>query len=669
MSFITEMLFVFKELIKNGILLFGLGFLYALNNYGIQVVTRLRKVLLGVMIGAIAIFIMMFPLQFQAGIFFDARGVLYSISGLFFGGTTTLIAAIIGISYRSFVGGAGVYSGITTIVVTSLAGILWRVRTTFLPKWKPIYEHYTLGMIASLLTLASFLLLPDDSRTILKVVPTYILVFPFVSVILGKIFNIQKDRALANAKIQEQQVLLQASIDALDITEIYSLDAQYRYLSFNQYHAKVMKRQCAAKIARGQNFLDYICNSRSQSRARAYINRALVGEKHTAVYMVKEQEERYLEDVFSPIFDREQRVIGVTIMSKDVTERKRYEDAILNLSYYDSLTKIPNRRYYDEKFEYYNQEKYYPLSIISTDINGLKIMNDAFGHHVGDQLLCSVAQHLKSQFEGKGEVARIGGDEFSVLLPNVGYEEAENMMRAFNDFLTNKQISGIHISCSFGLATCLEKEVTKTSLDQLSDDDMYISKFANASENRQRVIKEVLEVLHARSLYEKEHVTIMKKVTAKMADALKLGQDEQEKLAILCELHDIGKISIDENILTKKEELTDVEWNGIKKHPERGYRILTASLEYIHLAKDVFCHHEHFDGTGYPRQLAKDAIPLGARIIAIAETYSALTSPASYRESVSSKAAIEIIKQEAGKQFDPALVEVFLSISSSLEAT
>lgn len=660
--FIEEIFYVFKELVKNGILLFGLGFLYALNNYGIRAITRVRKVVVGLTIGFIAILVMMFPYEMQPGIFFDTRSVLFSISGLFFGGTTTLVAAIIGIVYRISLGGPGVYSGVATIYVTSLIGIYWRSRMPLFPKWKPVYEYYALGMTASLLTLGCFLLIPNPFPIILMVLPTYILIFPFVSVVLAQIFNIQKERALNHEKIKKQQLLLQATIDALETTEMFSIDKQYCYLSLNEAHVNAMKIQYDQTVAIGQNYLDAITDSRLQSRIRAYIHRAYAGERHTIVFQKQDQSGSYIEESFSPIFDQDHKVIGVTIMAKDVTETKKYEEAILHLSYYDPLTKIPNRRFYDEKLEQLNQPQFYPLSILSLDINGLKIFNDAFGHHVGDELLCCVAQHLQTYFQEPNIVARIGGDEFSVILPNRSYQEAEEMLEAFKQFISSKKIQGVSISISFGLATREEKEVTKSDLEQLSDEDMYIHKFAHSSRNRQRVVSEVLDVLQTRFPYEKEHIEIMKQVMVEMAKLMRLESGEVERLMTLCHLHDIGKIAMDPRILTKSTPLTDSEWNVIKKHPEKGYRILVASLEHTNIALDVFCHHEWWNGQGYPRRLVGTKIPINARLLAIAEAYSALTCPSSYQTPVSSAEAVEKIKDQAGKQFDPALTALFVSL-------
>lgn len=662
MTGIEEMLFVLKELIRNGILLFGLGFIYTLSNYGINRINQKKKIYLGGMIGFIAILVMMFPFQVQPGLFFDARGVLYSISGLFFGGIPTLVAAIIGIAFRVNLGGAGVYSGVATIIVTSLLGIAWRNKRLFLQKLQPVFDYYLLGLATSILTLTCFLLIPNPWPLIIQLIPAYLLVFPFVSVVLAQIFNIQKERAITREKIKQQQLLLQASMDALDSTELFSLDRQLQYLSFNQKHAEMMKKLYAVQISLGKSYLDCLTNTNETSRYRAFLKHALAGGRQTIVYQEDKLDRAYFEKSFAPITEENGRVIGVTVMIKDISEAKRYEMAITNLSYNDPLTKIGNRRFYDEKFDEFNQPQFYPLSIISMDINGLKIINDAFGHHVGDELLCNVASHLQVFFNHDGTVARIGGDEFAVILPNHTYEEAESKMQAFQQILSTQKIHDIHISGSFGLATRIGQKVAKSSLEQLSDDEMYRQKFANSSQNRQRVIQEVLQMLFRRCKYEESHVKVMEQVVAKLGQALSYSDEAIANLQTLCQLHDIGKVTIDTDILQKTEGLTEAECNIIRKHPERGYRILVASVEYKNLALDVFCHHENYDGSGYPRRLAGEAIPFNARILAIAEAYSAMVCEGSYQPLIPPQEAVIKIEQGAGKQFDPHLTKIFVSI-------
>jgi HD-GYP domain-containing protein (c-di-GMP phosphodiesterase class II) len=143
-----------------------------------------------------------------------------------------------------------------------------------------------------------------------------------------------------------------------------------------------------------------------------------------------------------------------------------------------------------------------------------------------------------------------------------------------------------------------------------------------------------------------------------------MGMTKQdiEQLTLISNLHDIGKIAIDDKILNKPGKLTEEEWRVMKRHPETGYRILASSPDYIEIAEDILSHHEKYDGTGYPRGLKGEKIPIRARIIAIADAYDAMTSDRPYRKKLDHAVAIQELIDNKGSQFDPKLVDIFLAI-------
>jgi len=666
MQYIREALVIFNDLLNNAILLFGLGFIYAATNYEQQKNTPLKKILLGIIIGAITILIMMNPWRLGEGLIFDARSVLLGVTGLFFGGVTTAVAALLALIYRITLGGIGVYSGVLTIITTSSIGLSWHLIRKKLPHFKPFIEYLIFGLLIHVVTLLCFFAIPwpISLDVIRNTALPYLTLFPLLTMSLALIVHNQKDRASIQSKIKKQQVLLQASIDATNAMEVFALDNELCYLSFNEYHFHSMDKYYRVKIEKGKKFLDYIENPKMYKRIHESLQIALTGKFHSCVSLVETSVEKYVEEQYSPIFDDEGIVIGVTVFSQDITDRKKYEQSILYLSYRDPLTNLHNRRYYSEELKHLDDLKYYPLSIITADINGLKIMNDAFGHDAGDQLLCTVSDQLIKVFKNESRVARIGGDEFVILLPNTSKEKALNMIEEAKQVLENTKINEMTISVSFGLSTKLSDEDVEDIL-KLAEDDMYSKKLFEVSSHRNETIKTILNTLHEKNPREEKHSERVSKICLKMGTALKMKSEEIKLLEAISNLHDIGKIAIDDAILNKPGKLDEKEWEQIKKHPEIGYRILATTPEYAEIAQDILSHHERYDGRGYPRGLKGDNIPLRARIISIADSYDAMISERPYRKPLTHQEAIEEIRTNLGTQFDPNLGRLFINLFSN----
>jgi diguanylate cyclase (GGDEF)-like protein len=666
MEFIREALVIFSDLLNNAILLFGLGFIYAATNYEQRKNTQFKKIALGSLIGVITILIMMNPWKLDEGLIFDTRSVLLGVTGLFFGGITTGVAALIALIYRISLGGVGVYSGSLTIILTSSIGLSWHLIRKKLPQVKPYVEYLIFGFVIHIVTLLCFFAIPwpTSLNVIRNTTLPYLTLFPLLTMSLALIVHNQKDRALSQLKIKNQQLLLQASIDATNAMEVFALDNQLCYLSYNEFHYLSMNKYYNTKIEKGKKFLDYIENPKMRKRIQECLQIALTGEFHSSVSFVETSGEKYVEEQYSPIFDEEGKVVGVTVFSQDITDRKKYEQSILYLSYRDPLTNLHNRRYYTDELKRLDEPKYYPLSIITADINGLKIMNDAFGHDAGDQLLCTVSDQLIQVFKNESKVARIGGDEFVILLPNTSKEKALNLIEDAKQAIESAKINEMNISVSFGLSTKLSDEDVEDIL-KLAEDDMYSKKLFEVSSHRNETIRTILNTLHEKNPREEKHSERVSKICLRMGTALKMKSEDIKLLEAISNLHDIGKIAIDDAILNKPGKLDDKEWEQIKKHPEIGYRILATTPEYAEIAQDILSHHERYDGRGYPRGLKGESIPLRARIISIADSYDAMISERPYRKPLTHQEAMEEIKSNLGTQFDPNLGALFITLFSN----
>lgn len=350
----------------------------------------------------------------------------------------------------------------------------------------------------------------------------------------------------------------------------------------------------------------------------------------------------------------------VGVMFEDITDRKMDEGKIIYLSYHDQLTGLYNRRFFEEELRKYDTSDYYPLAIIMGDVNGLKFTNDTFGHQFGDQLLVEVANSLRECCDKKGVVARLGGDEFVMLLPKTDLKDAELMIEHILNYNQSQSVGVVNVSVSFGAATKDgENEDIKETFKR-AEDQMYKMKVSERSSIRSYMITRIMSNLHEKNQSEKLHSDRVSELCVKFGYAIGMSENDISELKTTALLHDIGKIVIDEEILNKIGLLSDEEFDEIKKHSESGARILSSANDMLDISRYVLYHHERWDGKGYPSGICGKAIPLQSRMLAIADSYDAITSDRSYRKARSEAVAFNELINCAGNQFDPELVEIFL---------
>lgn len=380
---------------------------------------------------------------------------------------------------------------------------------------------------------------------------------------------------------------------------------------------------------------------------------------HTAL-IAKDGTERPIADSASPIKDDTGTVNGVVLVFRDVSEERRKQVEIEYLSYHDILTGLYNRRFFEEELKRLDVERNLPISIIVGDGNGLKLINDAFGHLTGDKLLQKLAGVMKQVCRADDIIARWGGDEFVIILPKTSQNTAMKIMQRINKITSEKEIELINLSISLGVATkdSVNDDIVKTLM--LAETDMYSNKLHES----QSVIGQAIKVIHGTFLEknqrESRHAKSVAKFSKKIAKAMDLAEatvSEMEKIGLL---HDIGKIAIAETVLDKTDQLTKSEWVEICRHPEIGYRILSAANDTAEIAGYVLAHHERFDGSGYPSGTKGKDIPLQSRILAVADAFDAMINDRPYRKALPRDLVIEELKRNGGTQFDPQIVKVFL---------
>jgi len=390
---------------------------------------------------------------------------------------------------------------------------------------------------------------------------------------------------------------------------------------------------------------------------------ALMGKQSTyeGIYKLLESEiETNYRVIFDPILTDKGIISGGIGIVEDISEKKRKEEEILYLSFHDQLTGLYNRRFYEEELRRLDKERNLPISIIMGDVNGLKLINDSFGHGVGDELLIKAAEIISKGCRSDDIISRVGGDEFVILLPQTNEFEAEQMISRIKNLSSYEKVGSIDISVSFGFETKNKMEYKIEDVFKKAEDDMYNHKLFESPSIHGKTVNTIIKTLYEKNRREEAHSQRVSKLCESMGEVLGLSDYKIKELKTVGLLHDIGKIAIGEHILSKPGKLTDEEWNEIKRHSEIGYRILSTVNEMSEMADYVLAHHERWDGKGYPKGLKADEIPMESRIIAIADAYDAMTGERSYRRPMEEAEVIKELRSNAGTQFDSELVNLFI---------
>ncbi len=392
------------------------------------------------------------------------------------------------------------------------------------------------------------------------------------------------------------------------------------------------------------------------------IGKTVEMENHT-ILIAKDGTEIPIEDSASLIKDRNGTITGVVIVLRDFTEKKEKQKEIEYLNLHDHLTGLYNRRFFEEELERLDVDRNLPLSIIVIDVNGLILINDAFGHNKGDEVLIKSAQAIKNSLRADGIASRVGGDEFSVILPKCGENLVSKIIERIKENIEEESEEGIPFSLAIGFNTKIESKEIISDVMKKAESRMYTNKIFSEQSKRREVILTMLSTLHEKHPREEEHSKRVSELSYELGKAIGLKDDRLSLLKTAGLLHDIGKIAIDYSIIEKAGALTEEEYLEVKKHPEIGYRILKSSIEYEDIAKTVLYHHEKIDGSGYPKGLEGNKIPLESKIISIADAYDAMVSLRPYKKRNNTKEeAIKELERCSNTQFDLDIVKVFVEI-------
>jgi diguanylate cyclase (GGDEF)-like protein/PAS domain S-box-containing protein len=362
-----------------------------------------------------------------------------------------------------------------------------------------------------------------------------------------------------------------------------------------------------------------------------------------------------------PMYDTDGAFMGIMQNIKDITDRVQTEKEIRYHVLHDKLTGLYNRACLDKKLGDVRPDEF-PYSIIMGDLNGLKIVNDAFGYRTGDRLLIEIAKILRESCRPNDTVIRSGGDEFVILLPGADETVALSIVKRIKKKCKESTFQPFQPSISLGFAVKTSPEQDILSVFQKAETKMYQHKMLEVDSSPGFSIQSLQQMLHERSNETEEHTERLRILVRLIGQELGLSETLLFDLDLLAALHDIGKIAIPDEILNKPGKLTDEEWGIMKRHSEIGYRIARTSPVLVPIAEYILAHHEHWNGQGYPRGLVGGQIPLPARILAVADAYDAMVSIRLYKDTFTPEQAVDELKNCSGTQFDPMVVSAFISL-------
>ncbi|MBP1920577.1 HD domain-containing phosphohydrolase [Youngiibacter multivorans] len=348
-------------------------------------------------------------------------------------------------------------------------------------------------------------------------------------------------------------------------------------------------------------------------------------------------------------------IVGIVVTFMDNSAKKRDEEKIRHLSYHDSLTGLYNRKYLEDEIGRMDVASLLPISVIYGDVNGLKLSNDIFGHTAGDELLKKSAEILKSVIKDKGMIARVGGDEFMMLLPRTTADETLRMMDEIRKAYQSVRIDAIKTGISMGFDICESASQSFERTMANAEFEMYKEKTLSRKTLDSDMVSRIIMKLFDRSDTVMEHSFFVSEMCQRIGRALQLSDSKSKKLRDAGFLHDIGKVVFEDRLLERTGKLDGVDRKAYQQHVLAGYRILNSFEDTAGIAEAVLAHHERWDGTGYPRGLSEEEIPLLSRIIAVAEGFDQLK-----RNGLSDTlASLEMISR-AGTKYDPRITRIFI---------
>lgn len=333
----------------------------------------------------------------------------------------------------------------------------------------------------------------------------------------------------------------------------------------------------------------------------------------------------------------------------------------------DVLTGVYNRLYFEDKIARLDTARFWPVSILICDIDGLRQVNNSLGFNAGNQLLTDTAGLIRKTFRDSDIAARTGGSEFTVILLKTGEDGLNAICQRFHKAVTqhNKTRSRMHLSITLGTAIADSPDQDLREVYLRAENTMFRKKLHSPKSNRNSVVQVLLTALAERDFITEAHAERIRHFAALLGTSVGLSEPELTDLQLLAQFHDIGKLAVPDCILLKPGPLTPEERIKMNRHPEVGYRIAHSSPDLAPIADNILTHHEWWNGEGYPLKISGTDIPLQCRILAVVDAYDAMTSDRPYRKAMHHRDAIQELVRCSGTQFDPQLVRAFIELTDN----
>lgn len=360
---------------------------------------------------------------------------------------------------------------------------------------------------------------------------------------------------------------------------------------------------------------------------------------------------------FTCLKDKKGKSIGhLLIMKNTETERDMLTQLYSKNSFYSEMDKVLARQVY-------------PVTVVVCNTNGIGLVNDVYGWKKGNELLRQAADLLRENVPQTAVLARLADGDMAAAFSEVEQEYADRLFEKIKEQYRQVNDTGINTDIEYGIAVI--RDGTKSLDEALKEagESMITKKLMNQSSQKSSLLDSLTQTLTESDYETEEHVERTREMAIRLGRAMCLSDGELGKLALLAVLHDIGKIAIPHAILLKPGKLTEDEWEVMKTHTEKGYRIASASKELQPIGQYILHHHERWDGGGYPGGLAGEEIPLLSRIITVVDSHDVMVHDRPYHKAMSAEEAEKELRRCAGTQFDPKLVEVFLEVLKEEQAS
>lgn len=649
-------------LLDNAAILIASTLLYQVSTYIKETYDHSSEVFDAFLFGLIGILIMSFPFIPTLGLYIDTRSILVGLIAYIFGGKRSIFLMILLSIYRFILGGDGTIIGISIILSSGLLGYLFRkINTPFLRIYSSL-NFYLLGLIIHILMTISIMVMAKEEYITAfynSIVPL-IIVFPLTTVVVGKLFMIQRElvNQLQLTRFAERR--FRSLFEQAQIGICY-LDSNGVLLNTNDYFNGMFQYSNDEFNNMSINHLIHKGENDHENTLQPLFDDNKPTSHTVEKRMIRKDGSFFWANIsVSKIRFNNENLFMSTVI--DISERKKAEEMLHYLNYHDQTTGLYNRHYYESNIVKLDKVENYPLTLLKIDINGMKLINDAFGYEMGDTLVKRVVNLIKPIVYNSDMFCRFGGSDFIIVYTKVQKSYIDIILAQINHVMVNETIQNIKVSVSSAYAVKQSSDDSLVSVLKKAEMRLSREKLIDTSSMLSRTIEIIMNSLYEKNSREMEHSQRVAEWCEKMALKMNLDSHIVSKLRIAGLMHDIGKIGVPDSILDKPDRLTEEEFNLIRKHSEVGYRILSAANEFSEIADYILAHHERWDGTGYPKGLKGNDIPVYSRIISVADSFDAMTSDRAYRKAMTiDEARLEIIRH-SNVQFDPSIVKVFLEI-------